>query len=442
MKVTDLGVGYASRWGGHPLLLCAKLQNLLDKDYRQGGSHPIQPGTPSDLLPVDAMDAAMTHPTSSRLRHLLAWALPVVLATGAWLWWRGSPGEAPAAAAERRTPVRIATAAREELAVRIKALGTVTPLHTVTIRSRVDGELQRLAFEEGQQVVAGQLLAQIDPRAYQVALAEAEATQRQNRAELDNARHQLQRYRDLHSEHYVSAQELADQQSKVAQFEARLQVDQAAVDAARLQLDYTRITAPVAGRMGLRAIDVGNLVRDDDSDGIATLTQVAPISVLFTIAEADVASVLDALRTQPQLTVEAWDREERRHLADGTLASVDNRIDTATGTLRLRAVFANADQALFPNQFVNARLRVASRDAVVIPHAAVQYGSKGTYVYVVDADGVSSVRPVALGPADGERVAVSEGLAAGERVVLEGIDGLRDAAKVEIVAEAGAQSEA
>lgn len=365
------------------------------------------------------------------------------LAAAIVLVWRAG-GEAPLeeATGERATPVRIATATREDLVVRIKALGTVTPLHTVTIRSRVDGELQRLAFEEGQQVAAGQLLAQIDPRAYQVALAEAVATQRQNRAELDNARQQLQRYRDLHGARYVSAQELADQQSKVAQFEARQQVDQAAVDAARLQLDYTRITAPVAGRMGLRAVDVGNLVHDDDSDGIATLTQVAPISVLFTIAEADVAPVLEAMRAQPRLTVEAWDREERRHLADGALASIDNRIDTATGTLRLRAVFANADQALFPNQFVNARLRVASRESVVIPHAAVQYGSKGSYVYVVDAANTSSVRPVVLGPADGERVAVSEGLAAGERVVLEGIDGLRDAAKVEIVAEADAQSEA
>lgn len=372
-------------------------------------------------------------------RYLLLLFIGLVVPT--WLWWQGrAPTTAAATAAP--TPVRVAIALREDLRVRIKAQGTVTPLHTVTIRSRVDGELVRLAFEEGQHVEAGQLLAEIDPRPYRAALAQAQGTQRQNRAELDNAHRQLRRYRDLHGQRFVSTQELSDQQAKVEQFEARLLADQAAVDAARLQLDYTRILAPVAGRMGLRDVDVGNLVREGDEDGIATLTQTTPISVLFTIAETDVPAVVEAARAQPRLVVEAWDREERRHLGDGALASLDNRIDPSTGTLRLRALFANADESLFPNQFVNVRLQVANRDSVTIPNAAVQYGSQGSYVYVVGGDGGAAMRKVTLGAADGERVAITAGLAAGERVVLEGIDGLRDGGKVDVVAQDARTGEA
>lgn len=340
---------------------------------------------------------------------------------------QGAPNET------RTTPVRVATAAREDLVVRIKALGTVTPLHTVTLRSRVDGELLRITFNEGQRVKAGDLLAEIDPRPYRVQLAQALGTQKQNLAELENAQAQLQRFLELQSRHFVSAQDLSDRQSRVRQLEGRRQSDQAAVDEARLQLQYTRIVAPVAGRMGLRNVDVGNLLRSGDADGLATITQTTPISVLFTIPESELAAVVEAVRGNPALTVEAWDREERRHLGNGTLSSLDNRIDTGTGTLKLRALFDNADESLFPNQFVNVRLQVSSADAVVIPDAAVQFGSKGTYVYVIDKDDASAMRPVTLGAADGERVAVLQGLQAGERVVVEGIDNLREGAKVEVV---------
>lgn len=340
---------------------------------------------------------------------------------------QGAPNET------RTTPVRVATAAREDLVVRIKALGTVTPLHTVTLRSRIDGELLRITFNEGQRVKAGDLLAEIDPRPYQVQLAQALGTQKQNLAELENAQAQLQRFHELQSRHFVSAQDLSDRQSRVRQLEGRRQSDQAAVDEARLQLQYTRIVAPVAGRMGLRNVDVGNLLRSGDADGLATITQTTPISVLFTIPESELAAVVEAVRGNPALTVEAWDREERRHLGNGTLSSLDNRIDTGTGTLKLRALFDNADESLFPNQFVNVRLQVSSADAVVIPDAAVQFGSKGTYVYVIDKDDASAMRPVTLGAADGERVAVLQGLQAGERVVVEGIDNLREGAKVEVV---------
>lgn len=376
-------------------------------------------------------------PPSSRTRRLFKLLLLLaVLAVAAIAWRVFAPAPADKAApAAAATPVRVATVAREDLVVRLKALGTVTPLHTVSLRSRVEGELLRLAFREGQHVNAGDLIAEIDPRPYQVQLARALGTQQQNLAELDNAQTQLRRFVELQSKHFVSAQELSDQQSRVRQLQGRRQTDQAAVDEARLQLQYTRITAPVAGRMGLRNVDVGNLVRSGDTEPLATITQTMPISVLFTVPEPDLPAVVAAVRTTPQLTVEAWDREERQALGDGVLSSLDNRIDTATGTLKLRAQFANADETLFPNQFVNIRLQVSSSDAVVIPNAAVQFGSKGTYVYVIAADDTSHLRNVVLGPADGERVSVREGLRAGERVVVEGIDGLREGAKVEVVAQ-------
>lgn len=363
--------------------------------------------------------------------------LLAVLAAGVVAWRLLAPAaDAPAQRPDNPTPVRVATVQREDLVVRLKALGTVTPLHTVSLRSRVDGELLRLAFREGQHVAAGDLIAEIDPRPYQVQLARALGTQQQNLAELDNAQSQLKRFAELQSSRYVSAQDLSDQQSKVRQLQGRRQTDQAAVDEARLQLQYTRITAPVAGRMGLRNVDVGNLVRSGDTEPLATITQTTPISVLFTVPEPDLPVVVDAARANPQLTVEAWDREERQALANGALASIDNRIDTATGTLKLRARFDNADEALFPNQFVNIRLQVSSADALVIPNAAVQFGSKGSYVYVIAADNSSQLRNVVLGPADGERVSVREGLKAGEKVVVEGIDGLREGGKVLVVDDA------
>lgn len=386
----------------------------------------------------------MSAPLPSRSRRLFKPLLVVAVLAAAAIAWRvlapaPAADAAPAAAA---TPVRVATVVREDLVVRLKALGTVTPLHTVSLRSRVDGELLRLSFREGEHVKAGALIAEIDPRAYQVALSRALGTQQQNLAELDNAQAQLKRYEELQRRHFVSAQDLSDQQSKVRQLQGRRQTDQAAVDEARLQLQYTRITAPVAGRMGLRNVDVGNLVRSSDTEPLATITQTTPISVLFTVPEPDLPAVVAAVRAAPELRVEAWDREERQSLGGGVLSSLDNRIDTATGTLKLRAQFANAEEALFPNQFVNIRLQVSSADALVIPNAAVQFGSKGNYVYVIAADNTSHLRNVVLGPAEGERVSVREGLKAGERVVVEGIDGLREGAKVEVVSQDPPRTEA
>lgn len=378
---------------------------------------------------------------SSRFRRarplwvVLAIALVALLAW--WLWPRNDAGSSDGAPV-KTVPVRVARASAEPLALRLKGVGTVTPLHSVVVRSRVDGELLRLHFQEGQQVKAGDLLAQIDPRPYEVKLAQAQGTQQQNLAELENAERQLQRYRELQKQNYVSGQELSDQQSKVRQLQGRRLSDQASVDEARLQLQYTRITAPVSGRVGLRRLDVGNLVRSSDAEGLVTLAQTAPISVLFTVPEPELPALLDAVQAQPALAVETWDREERRQLARGSLSSVDNRIDTTTGTLKLRAHFDNHDLALFPNQFVNVRLRLGEQPALLIPDAAVQFGSQGNYVHVVGKDNKAQRRNVVLGPADDGRVAVRSGLAAGDQVVIEGIDGLEDGTAVEIIAEEAA----
>jgi len=383
-----------------------------------------------------------------RSRLLIGSAVIALLIAGSLFAWQKFAGDPAVATADRgrpwrsdaggAVPVRIATAAEEPLVVRLKSLGTVTPFNVVTVGSRVDGELVAVHFGEGRRVEEGELLAQIDPRPYQVRLAQAQGEQQQNLAELANAEADLQRYLDLKARGYVAGQQLAGQEALVRQLQARRQTDQAAVDDARLQLQYTRIVSPIAGRTGLRAVDPGNIVRAADPAGIVTITQIRPISVLFTVSEPDLPAVRAAVRANPALPVEAWDRSERTLLATGTLVSLDNLIDTATGTLRLRAHFDNDDESLFPNQFVNVRLQVSDARAIVIPDAAVQFGAQGNYVYVVGADDTVAIRPLTLGAVEGERIAVLEGLAAGERIVLEGIDRLRDGSAVEIVTAAPA----
>jgi multidrug efflux system membrane fusion protein len=361
---------------------------------------------------------------------ILAWRLfagdgPTATSGPAGNPWRGD-GNLP-------VPVRVVTAVQEPLALYLKALGTVTPMKAVTVRSRVDGELIRVAFREGQFVEQGDLLAEIDPRPFRVQLTQAQGQQQQNLAELANVEGELQRFRDLQSKGYVSAQELANQEALMRQFQARRQTDEAAVEDARLQLAYTRITAPISGRVGLRNVDAGNLIRAGDTAGLVTITQMQPISVLFTIPETSLPAVRAAVRAQPALPVEAWGRDETTQLATGTLLSMDNQIDTATGTLRLRAEFLNKDESLFPNQFVNIRLRVGNDPAVIIPNAAVQFGSQGNFVFVVGEQNKAVLRTVKLGAAEGERVSVIEGVQAGERVVLEGLDRLREGRDLKII---------
>lgn len=338
-------------------------------------------------------------------------------------------------------PVRVATAQKTDLPVELKAIGTVTPVSTVTVRSRVGGQLLRLEFQEGQRVEQGQLLAEIDPAPYRVGLAQAEGQLRQSQARLNSARSDLERIRELHERKLVTDQELELQEALVAEREGAVTAQQAQVDNARLQLAYTKIVAPISGRVGLRRVDAGNLVREADTQGIVVLTQTRPITVVFTVPEKELQSVLEPLRAGEALEVEALDRAEAEVLATGQLKTVDNQIDIATGTLRLKAEFANEDERLFPNQFVNVRLKVRTlRDTVVIPAAAVQFGSRGTYVYIVDANHKAQIRDVVLGPVNGSQQAITKGLQPGDAVVLEGLDRLREGRTVVISNEAPASS--
>ncbi len=331
-------------------------------------------------------------------------------------------------------PVRVASAVTQDIDIYLKSLGTVTAYNTVTVRSRVSGELVEVAFQEGQKVKAGDLLAQVDPRAFQVALAQAQGQQMQNLAQLENARRDLQRYQTLYKQDSIARQQVDTQAALVRQYEGSVKSDQANVDNAKLQLEYARITAPISGRLGLRQVDKGNLVSSADTNGLVVITQTQPISVVFTLPETQLPEVREQLAAGRKLAVDAYDRADTHRIATGTLETLDNQIDVTTGTLKLKARFDNEDDALFPNQFVNARLHVTTRkNATSIPVAAVQQGSAGSYVFLVQDDNTVQVRQVKLGPINGGMVAVNEGLKPGDRVVTEGTDRLRAGAKVEVV---------
>ncbi|VXD01309.1 multidrug efflux system, subunit A [Pseudomonas sp. 8Z] len=369
---------------------------------------------------------------------LIGLVLLAVLALLLWWFW-------PSAATSQQmgrgpfgdmgpVPVRLATVEQGDFAITLKALGTVTAYNTVNVRSRVDGELVKVLFQEGQQVKAGDLLAVIDPRPYQVALQQAQGALQENQAQLQNAELDLARYKGLYAQDSIAKQTLDTQQALVNQYRGSLQRNQADVATAKLNLDFTQIRAPIAGRLGLRQLDVGNLVSSGDTTPLVVITQADPISVIFTIAEGDLPAVLQRRRTGASLAVEAWDRGEILKLATGTLESLDNQIDTTTGTVRLKARFDNAEQMLFPNQFVNVRLRVDNRaDATIVPSAAVQFGNQGTFVYVVDTQNTVSIRPLSIVASDAERSLVGSGVEPGERVVLEGTDRLRDGGKVQVI---------
>ncbi len=342
--------------------------------------------------------------------------------------WRGS-NSTP-------TPVRAVPVARQDLAVHLRAIGTVTPVNTVTVRSRVDGLLLKVAFSEGQEVAAGQVLAEIDPAPYKLRLAQMEGQLLQSESQVRTARSDLDRFKQLYAQTLISSQQLEAQQAQLAERLGMLAAEQAQVADARRQLAYTRIEAPIPGRLGLRQVDAGNLVRSNDAGGLVVITQTRPIAVMFTIPEMDLQKVVAPLRAGETLAVEAWDRGESVPLATGVLKTVDNQIDLTTGTLRLKAEFANTDEKLFPNQFVNVRLRVRTLvGATVIPAAAVLYGSRGPYVYVVGPENKVTVRDLVLGPTDGASQAVTKGLAIGETVVLDGVDRLREGRVVFMVGD-------
>ncbi|MCQ0168526.1 multidrug transporter subunit MdtA [Pseudomonas sp. S12(2018)] len=387
---------------------------------------------------------------TARPRHSRRWLLSLLvlllIAGLCWVFWSSSPAtKAPGAgkpgggrpgfgAFGGPVPVRVAPATVGDFPLYYKALGTVTATNTVNVRSRVGGELVKINFKEGQRVKAGDLLAEIDPRSYQIALQQAEGTLAQNQAQLKNAQIDLERYKGLFAEDSIAKQTLDTQAALVAQYQGTIKTNQAAVGDARLNLDFTRIRAPISGRLGLRQLDVGNLVAANDTTALVVITQTQPITVVFTLPETELSTVLSRYRSGAQLPVQAWDRGDTQQLSVGVLSSLDNQIDTTTGTLKFKAGFENQDEMLFPNQFVNVRLLADTlKDVVLAPSAAMQFGTNGTFAYVMDGDNKVTIRSLKLGASDGDLTVVKEGLAKGERVVLEGTDRLRDGSEVEVV---------
>ena len=334
----------------------------------------------------------------------------------------------------RAQPVAVVAAKSGDINIVQTGLGTVTALRTATVRPRVDGLLQNVMFTEGQMVKQGDVLAQIDPVPFQVALSQAEGNLARDAATLNNARLDLERYRTLLAQDSIATQQVDQQASMVKQLEGTVKVDQAQVDNAKLQLSYTHITAPIPGQVGLRFVDAGNMVRSSDASGLAVITQVDPITVLFTIPQDTLPRILARLKQGDKPPVQAWDKEQKAMLAAGTLITTDNQIDVATGTVKLKAQFPNREGKLFPNQFVNVRMVVdVVRGTVVVPTAALQRDNQGTIVYTVRDDNTVAVRRVKAGPTDGEVMSIESGLQPGERVVVDGVDRIREGAKVEVV---------
>jgi membrane fusion protein, multidrug efflux system len=379
--------------------------------------------------PVDA-----SHPPWSARKKLL-WtivAILIVVLLVLGLRYRASMAPAPVGRFGAGGPlaVGVGQVTVGDMPITVNALGTVTPLATVTVHPQINGPLIKIAFTEGQIVKAGEVLAVIDPRPFQAALDQSVGQLKRDQALLANAKIDSERYKTLLAQQSVSDQTYATQVSLVAQDEATVAYDQATVDSAQLNLSYTRITSPVAGRVGLRQVDIGNLLQAISST-VVIVTQMQPMSVLFTVPEDNVNDVLQHLHGGEKLTVEAYDRSLSNKIATGTLTNSDNEIDTTTGTLKLRALFDNTQLELFPNQFVNAHLILENlHNQTLVPGAAVQTGAQGAYVYLVNADNTVSMRPIVTGPSSADLVSVTKGLKRGDTVVVDGADQLRDGAKI------------
>ena len=394
---------------------------------------------------MDATESISADHASGRPLIFRGWRLWAIVGGASllmlWFFVRGrkkDPGINPAG---RPVPVAVAQSRKGDMAVRLSGLGTVTALNNVTVRSRVDGQLVRVDFTEGQLVREGDLLAEIDPRPFKVQLMQAEGQFAKDRAAFQNANADLKRFQSLVKLGIISSQQLDTQISAVAQFEASLEADQATIESAKLNLVYSRVTAPISGRVGLRLVDVGNIVKATDANGLVTIAALQPINVVFAVPADNIQQVLSQNAKVTKLPVEAWDRDLKTRLAIGTLAAIDNQVDQGTGTVRLKALFSNENRALFPNQFVNAQLLVDTlRGVVIVPTAAVQRSPQGAFVYVVKADSTVELRNVEVQGTDGDDTALSKGLSGGETVVTDGLEKLRPGSKVALPKAAAAKS--
>ena len=385
-----------------------------------------------------------TRTTKKSSKKLVIAVLAVCLA-GAGIWWWQSAAESTAQGPRMggsfmgAVPVNAQQVRLDRFAVQLRALGTVTPWNAVSVTSQVSGELDKVLFDEGQFVEKGTVLAQIDPRNFQAALLQAEGALQETRAQLASAELDLKRYQGLYKEDSVARQTLEQQQAMVAQYKGTLKVREAQRDAARLDVEHTQITAPISGRLGLRAVDAGNYVSAASTE-LVTITQDDPIAVSFTIPEHELQAVLQAYRQEQPLQVQAWNRDETELLAEGVLDSIDNQVDVTTGSVRLKARFANPEQVLFPNQFVNVHLQVTVHDAaLLLPADAIQFGTNGRFVWQVQDDDTVVIQPIEIITSDGTSSMLRSGLAAGDWVVVEGVDRLRSGSKVERVAPAASE---
>lgn len=374
------------------------------------------------------------------------WVVVIVLVVGGIWYYRGTQAKAqnPAGAAgadgARRdaggmpaVPVVVAAAQHGDLPVYFNGLGTVTAYNTVTVRSRVDGAIVKVNFTEGQFVHEGDALVEIDPRPYQVALEQAEGQLAKDEAQLKDVQVDMGRYQTLYKEGVIPKQQVDTQEAAVGQSTGSIKADRAAIDSAKLNITYSHITAPISGRVGLRLVDVGNIVHATDTTGLLVITQLQPISVIFTLPQDQLPQVMSKLHGGgPQLAVEAWDRDDTNKITSGKLATIDNQIDVTTGTYKLKAIFGNEDDALFPNQFVNVHLLVDTKhNLTLMPVAAIQRGPQGTYVYVAGADNVVRIEPVTVAQTTGNMVGVSAGaIRSGDSVVIDGQDKLQDGTKI------------
>jgi multidrug efflux system membrane fusion protein len=344
---------------------------------------------------------------------------------------KGGKGGKHGGGANGPMPVTTATAQKGNIPITVNALGTVTPLATVIVRTQIAGQLMQINFKEGQMVKAGSQLALIDPRPYQAALEQAQGTLQRDQALLEGAQRDLDRYTKLVQEDSIAKQQRDDEKALVDQYAGTVATDKATINTAKLNLQYCHITAPVSGRVGLRQIDLGNYAQVSDTNGIVVITQIEPISVIFSLPEDNLPSIMKRMNDDATLTASAYDRSQTTKLADGQLSTVDNVIDPTTGTIKMRALFDNADDTLFANQFVNIVLLVDTlQDVIVIPSTAVKSGAPGTYVYVVKPDSTVAMTPVKTGPASGENISINSGLAVGDVIVTDGADKLKDGAKV------------